>query len=74
MLCFKNRLVTISEQVLGILDFERSDEGDEEISYSIHLVPQLKAGYSIKTGFAHNDCILVAGEDGNVYKFRLDVL
>ncbi len=30
----------------------------------------LKKGYAVTSGFSHNDCVVLASEDGQVYKFQ----
>ncbi len=70
MLQFKGKIIAISESSIGVIDIERSEEGDDqEVSYRFYRTPVLKKGYSVTSGFAHEDSILLASEDGQVYKF-----
>ncbi len=71
MLRFKGKIIVVSELSIGVVDFERSEEGDDEdVSYIFYRTSVLKKGYAVTSGFAYNDCVVLASEDGHVYKFE----
>jgi len=40
------------------------------MSYKLYKAPKLKNGYSIKAGLVYQDSIILAGEEGFIYKFK----
>lgn len=71
MLQFKGKVIVVSESSIGVVDFERSEEGDDEdVSYRFYRTPVLKKGYAVTSGFAYDDFVVLASEDGQVYKFE----
>lgn len=61
MLPFHGKLVVIAEEMIGMIDFQKSFTNDHHLSYRFYKTVQLKKGYGIRTGLAFDDFIVLAG-------------